>query len=87
MCADGGWSESIDEATAMTTVAPIDEVDSVEVRSWLIAERGILTTAATVELAPLELTGPVLRISTHVDTTTDDLETFAAALVDATAHV
>jgi pyridoxal 5-phosphate dependent beta-lyase len=33
------------------------------------------------------LTAPVLRISPHVDTTNDDLATFAAALTDATAAV
>jgi pyridoxal 5-phosphate dependent beta-lyase len=55
------------------------------VRAWLIAQRRIVTTAAAVERAPLELTGPVLRISPHVDTTTDELETFAEALVEATA--
>jgi pyridoxal 5-phosphate dependent beta-lyase len=33
----------------------------------------------------MELKGPVLRISPHVDTTHDDLETFASALTDATA--
>jgi pyridoxal 5-phosphate dependent beta-lyase len=33
----------------------------------------------------LELAEPVLRISPHVDTTADDLETFAEALIAATA--
>jgi pyridoxal 5-phosphate dependent beta-lyase len=33
------------------------------------------------------LTGPVLRISPHVDTTLDDLTTFAEALTDATAAI
>ncbi|HZU49152.1 MAG TPA: ergothioneine biosynthesis PLP-dependent enzyme EgtE, partial [Mycobacterium sp.] len=55
------------------------------VRAWLISERRIVTTAAGVERAPLELTRPVLRISPHLDTTTDDLATFAEALADATA--
>jgi pyridoxal 5-phosphate dependent beta-lyase len=53
----------------------------------LIAERRIVTTSAGIERAPRELTMPVLRISPHVDTTTDDLTTFAAALTDATAAV
>jgi pyridoxal 5-phosphate dependent beta-lyase len=35
----------------------------------------------------MELTAPVLRISPHLDTTADDLSTFAAALADATAAV
>ncbi len=82
-----GWRvvESVDAQSAITTLAPVDGADPVKVRAWLIAERRILTTAASVERAPLELTAPVLRISPHVDTTTDDLATFAAALTDATA--
>jgi pyridoxal 5-phosphate dependent beta-lyase len=84
-----GWRvvESIDEPTAITTLVPIDGADPLKVRGWLIAERRILTTSAGVERAPLELTAPVLRISPHVDTTTEDLATFAAALSDATAAV
>ncbi|MDT5086305.1 MAG: hercynylcysteine S-oxide lyase, partial [Mycobacterium sp.] len=49
--------------------------------------RRIVTTYAGIQRAPLELTTPVLRISPHVDTTRDDLTTFAAALTDATAAV
>jgi hercynylcysteine S-oxide lyase len=79
--------ESADEHSAITTLAPVDGADPAKVRAWLIAERRILTTAAGVERAPLELTGPVLRISPHVDTTLDDLTTFAEALTDATAAI
>jgi len=79
--------ESADEHSAITTLAPVDGADPAKVRGWLIAERRILTTAAGVERAPLELTGPVLRISPHVDTTLDDLTTFAEALTDATAAI
>ena len=84
-----GWRvvESIDEQSAITTLAPVDGADPVKVRAWLIAERRILTTAAGVERAPLELTGPVLRISPHLDSTLDDLTTFAGALTDATAAI
>jgi pyridoxal 5-phosphate dependent beta-lyase len=46
-----------------------------------------VTTAVILQRAPLELTAPVLRISPHVDTTVDDLETFAAALGDAIGPV
>ena len=82
-----GWRvvEAVDEPSAITTLAPVRGTDPQKVRAWLIAERGIVTTSAGVERAPLELTAPVLRISPHVDTTTDDLTTFAAALTDATA--
>jgi hercynylcysteine S-oxide lyase len=82
-----GWRvvESVDEHSAITTLAPVDGADPAKVRRWLIAERRVLTTAAGVERAPLELTGPVLRISPHVDTTLDDLTTFAEALANASA--
>ena len=84
-----GWRvvEAVDEPSAITTLAPLDGADPQRVRAWLIAERRIVTTAVILERAPLELTAPVLRISPHVDTTEDDLVTFAAALIDATAHV
>jgi pyridoxal 5-phosphate dependent beta-lyase len=84
-----GWRvvEAVDEPTAITTLAPLDGADPEKVRGWLIAERRIVTTYVGVERAPGELTEPVLRISPHVDTTTDDLVTFAAALTDATAAV
>jgi pyridoxal 5-phosphate dependent beta-lyase len=84
-----GWRvvESVDEPSAITTLAPLDGADPQRVRAWLIAERRIVTTAVIVQRAPLELTAPVLRISPHVDTTDDDLVTFAAALAEATAAV
>jgi hercynylcysteine S-oxide lyase len=84
-----GWRviESIDEQSAITTLAPVDGADPEKIRGWLIAERRILTTSAGVERAPLELTAPVLRISPHLDTTADDLTIFAEALTDATAAV
>jgi pyridoxal 5-phosphate dependent beta-lyase len=82
-----GWRvvEVVDEPSAITTLVPTDGADPAKIREWLIAERRIVTTYAGIQRAPGELTGPVLRISPHVDTATDELETFAAALVDATA--
>jgi pyridoxal 5-phosphate dependent beta-lyase len=77
--------EDVDEPSAITTLTPLDGADPHRIRGWLIAERRIVTTAAGVERAPLELTAPVLRISPHVDATLDDLTTFAAALAEATA--
>ena len=84
-----GWRvvEAVGEPSAITTLVPVDGADPQKVRAWLIAERRIVTTSAGIERAPRELTMPVLRISPHVDTTTDDLTTFAAALTDATAAV
>ncbi|MFL0278312.1 ergothioneine biosynthesis PLP-dependent enzyme EgtE [Mycobacterium sp. SMC-19] len=80
-----GWRvvEPLDEPSAITTLAPPAGLDPVAVRAWLIAERRIVTTAAGVERAPLELTMPVLRISPHVDTTEADVQVLATALADA----
>jgi hercynylcysteine S-oxide lyase len=84
-----GWAviEEVEEPSAITTLAPVDGADPQAVRAWLLTERRILTTYAGVERAPLELTGPVLRISPHADTTADDLAIFAEALDAATAAV
>jgi hercynylcysteine S-oxide lyase len=82
-----GWAvvEESEEPSAITTLAPVDGADPEAVRAWLLAERRILTTYAGVARAPAELSGPVLRISPHVDTTADDLETFTEALISASA--
>lgn len=82
-----GWAvvEETEEPSAITTLAPVDGTDPQAVREWLLAERRILTTYAGVQRAPLEMTGPRLRISPHADTTAEDLETFAEALIAATA--
>ncbi len=82
-----GWAvvEEVEEPSAITTLAPVDGADPLAVRTWLLTERRILTTFVGVQRAPLELTAPVLRISPHVDTTADDLDTFAEALIAATA--
>jgi hercynylcysteine S-oxide lyase len=82
-----GWAvvEEAEEPSAITTLAPIDGADPQVVREWLLAERRILTTYAGVQRAPLEMTAPRLRISPHADTTADDLESFAEALIAATA--
>jgi pyridoxal 5-phosphate dependent beta-lyase len=69
--------------TAITTLTPLDGADPQKVRSWLIAERGIVTTSAEVQRAPFELHAPVL-VSPHVDSAIEDLEAFAEALAEAT---
>ncbi|MDH6196484.1 pyridoxal 5-phosphate dependent beta-lyase [Mycobacterium frederiksbergense] len=80
-----GWRvvEAVDEPTAITTLEPTDGADPVAVRAWLIAERGIVTTACELARAPFEMTKPVLRISPHVDCTAEELEQFAAVLQEA----
>ncbi|BBX99281.1 ergothioneine biosynthesis PLP-dependent enzyme EgtE [Mycobacterium lacus] len=82
-----GWRvvEEVDEPSAITTLAAVDGADPQAVRAWLLAERRIVITCAGVQRAPLELSAPVLRISPHADTTSDDLAAFAEALEAATA--
>jgi pyridoxal 5-phosphate dependent beta-lyase len=77
-----GWRvvEPLDEPTATTTLRPPDGVDVVTTRARLLAEQGIVTTAIGTQRAPGEMTGPVLRVSPHLDATLDDLEALAAAL-------
>ncbi|MGY1633440.1 ergothioneine biosynthesis PLP-dependent enzyme EgtE [Geodermatophilus sp. SYSU D01186] len=78
-----GWRvvEPLEEPTATTTLRPPDGVDVVTTRARLLTEHGIVTTAIGPERAPGEMTGPVLRISPHLDATADDLEALAAALL------
>jgi pyridoxal 5-phosphate dependent beta-lyase len=77
-----GWVvvEEVEEPSAITTLVPLDGADPAAVRAWLHSERRILTTFAGVQRAPLELAGPRLRISPHVDSTAEDLAVFAEAL-------
>lgn len=81
-----GWQvvEPVDEPTAITTFVPPAGVHPAQIRQWLIEQRGIVTTVAEAARAPFELTGPVLRISPHVDVTAAELEVFGAALEEAT---
>jgi hercynylcysteine S-oxide lyase len=78
----GGWRvvEPPDEPTAITTLVPPEGVDPAAMRTWLIEERRIVTTVAETARAPFELTGPVLRVSPHVDVTAEDLEALAIAI-------
>jgi pyridoxal 5-phosphate dependent beta-lyase len=80
-----GWRvvEALDEPTAITTLAPVDGADPRQVRAWLIAERGMLTSYAGVQRAPFEVSTPVLRVSPHIDTCAEDLDQFAEALAAA----
>jgi pyridoxal 5-phosphate dependent beta-lyase len=77
-----GWRvvEPLDEPTATTTLRPPDGVDVVTTRARLLTEQGIVTTAIGPQRAPGEMTGPVLRVSPHLDATLGDLEALAAAL-------
>ena len=77
-----GWQvvEQVDEPSAITTLLPPNGVDPGDVRARLIAEHRILTTGALIGRAPGEMTRPALRVSPHVDVTTEELELLAAAL-------
>ncbi|RBY93818.1 ergothioneine biosynthesis PLP-dependent enzyme EgtE [Blastococcus sp. TBT05-19] len=77
-----GWRvvEPVDEPTATTTLRPPDGVDVVETRTRLLTEHGIVLSAIGPERAPGEMTGPVLRVSPHLDAAVEDLEALAAAL-------
>ncbi|MCF6746639.1 ergothioneine biosynthesis PLP-dependent enzyme EgtE [Blastococcus sp. KM273128] len=77
-----GWQvvEPLDEPTATTTLRPPDGVDVVATRARLLTEHGIVVSAFGPERAPGEMTGPVLRVSPHLDATVEDLEALAAAL-------
>jgi pyridoxal 5-phosphate dependent beta-lyase len=79
----GGWSvaEPVDEPTAITTLRAPDGVDVRATAARLRGEHGVLVTAAGRERAPAELTGPVLRVSPHLDATAEELDRLAAALV------
>jgi pyridoxal 5-phosphate dependent beta-lyase len=78
----GGWKvvEPVDEPTATTTLRPPEGVDVVDTRRRLLVDHGIVASAIGAERAPGELTGPVLRISPHLDASVEDLEALAAAL-------
>jgi pyridoxal 5-phosphate dependent beta-lyase len=77
-----GWRvvEPLDEPSATTTLRPPDGADVVATRARLLGEHGIVTTAIGRERAPDELTGPVLRVSPHLDGTVEDIDALAAAL-------
>jgi len=78
----GGWRviEPFDEPTATTTLTPPGGIDVVETRTRLLNDHGIVVSAIGPERAPGEMTGPVLRISPHLDASLDDLAALAAAL-------
>ncbi|WP_269169164.1 ergothioneine biosynthesis PLP-dependent enzyme EgtE [Modestobacter sp. VKM Ac-2977] len=78
----GGWqvTEPLDEPTAITTLRPPDGVDVRQVVARLRTEHSVLTTAAGRERAPGELTGAVLRVSPHLDSTVEQLDLLATAL-------
>ena len=80
-----GWDvvDPPEAGTAITALRPANGQDVSATRARLLAEHGILTTAATPARAPLEMTGPLLRISPHVDCAPADLALLRSALAAA----
>ncbi|MCW2776635.1 MAG: Aminotransferase class, partial [Frankiales bacterium] len=80
LLAVGGWRvvEPVDEPTGITTLVPPDGVDPAAVRAGLLQE-GVVVSAVPASRAA-ELTGPVLRVSTHAWVRPEDLGHLAELL-------
>jgi pyridoxal 5-phosphate dependent beta-lyase len=78
----GGWTvaEPPDEPTAITTLRPPADGDVRATVARLREHHGIVVTAIGRERARAELTGPVLRVSPHLDATLEELDVLAGAL-------
>jgi pyridoxal 5-phosphate dependent beta-lyase len=68
-------------SSAITAVRPTAGQDIRAVRARLLAEHQIVATAEIPARAPREMTGPLLRISPHVDCTPGQLELLRRALL------
>jgi hercynylcysteine S-oxide lyase len=75
-----GWDIVGDGDAAITTLRPLDGQDVPSVRARLLAEHGIVTTAAHPSRAPRDMDGYYLRVSPHVDCTESDLRQLRSAL-------
>jgi pyridoxal 5-phosphate dependent beta-lyase len=77
-----GWAvvDPVDAPSAISALRPLEGQDVTETRLRLIAEHGIVTTAAQPARAPREMTEPLLRVSPHVDGTPGGLSLLADAL-------
>jgi len=79
----GSWEvvEPLDEPSATVTLRPVQALDVAGLRADLIATDQIVTTYAGPERAPLEMRAPTLRVSGHLDTTAEDVDALARALL------
>ncbi|PRY09082.1 aminotransferase class V-fold PLP-dependent enzyme [Kineococcus rhizosphaerae] len=79
----GTWEvlEDADEPSATVTLRPVRALDVAGLRADLIAHDGIVTTHLGTERAPLEMAAPALRVSGHLDTTGEDVDALARALL------
>jgi pyridoxal 5-phosphate dependent beta-lyase len=77
-----GWAVAgpTGEEGAITGLRPTAGQDVPTVRALLLAEDGVLTTAALPARAPLDMAEPLLRVSPHVDCRPEELDRLAAAL-------
>ncbi len=77
-----GWQVvgEADAPSAITALRPVAGQDVTAVRSMLLEQHQIVTTAAQPARAPREMKGPYLRISPHVDCTPEALSRLAEAL-------
>jgi hercynylcysteine S-oxide lyase len=67
-------------SSAITALSPDLGQSVTDTRTRLLDEHGIVTTAAYPARAPRDMTGPLLRVSPHVDCTADDLARLHKAL-------
>ena len=79
-----GWEVADHSGTgsAITGLRPRAGQDVHLTRARLLEAYGILTTACIPARAPREMTGPLLRISPHVDCTPEDLSLLRRALAE-----
>lgn len=75
-----GWEVVAGADSAITTLRPLDGQDVPAVRSRLITEHRIITTAAHPSRAPRDMDSSYLRVSPHVDCTESDLAQLRSAL-------
>jgi len=77
-----GWQVvgETDARSAITALRPTAGQNVTAVRSMLVEQHQIVTTAALPARAPREMKGPYLRISPHVDCAAQDIARLAAAL-------
>jgi hercynylcysteine S-oxide lyase len=77
-----GWQVAGGGPSAITGLRATAGQDVGAVRRRLLAEHGIVTTAAVSARAPREMTETLLRVSPHVDCSAADLQRLYAALAE-----
>ena len=75
-----GWSVAPANGSAITSIEPRAGQDVAQVRRRLLEHHGILTTASLPARSPLDVVGPSLRISPHVDWSAEQRDALRRAL-------